>query len=101
VHVPRRLEGRNSLFVYRDGSAGARVAPGACPARLDPEHAKVAQLDPVALLQGGGDGVQDRVDDLLRVPLVQVRVPLSDPSIAGSDRARSSRALIRALPDML
>ena len=37
---------------------------------LDREHAEVAQLNPVALRQGGCDGVQDRVDDLLRVPLV-------------------------------
>ena len=58
--------------------AGARIAAGPRGAVLDRERAETAQLDPVATRQGGDDLVEDRVDDVLDVPLIEVRVVLGD-----------------------
>ena len=51
VHVPARFESRDHLLGHRDLGAIARVSSGAGVARLDREHAKVAQLNPVPLRQ--------------------------------------------------
>ena len=58
--------------------AGARIAAGARRAMLDRKGAETAQLDPVAARQRGGDLIEDRVHDLLDVPLIEVRVLLGD-----------------------
>ena len=78
AHLLAGLEHRDHLLVDRDGLAGARVAAGARVPLLDREGAEAAQLDPVAAGQRVGDGVEDRVDDVLDVPLVQMRVLLGD-----------------------
>src|SRR5205085_8538506 len=70
------LEERDVLFGDRDAVAGARVAAEAGIAALDRERAKAAQLDPVAAGEGGGDLVEDRVDDHLDIALVKVRIGL-------------------------
>src|SRR5215213_5596103 len=54
--------------------AGARVAPGAGRPILDREGAEAAQLDPVAARHRGDDLVEDRVDDVLDVALIEMRI---------------------------
>src|SRR5215218_8096366 len=48
MHVPAGLEGRDYLRGHRDLGAIARISPSACVTRLNPEHAKAAQLDPIS-----------------------------------------------------
>ena len=69
MHLPPRLERQMCFLRHRDLCAIARVARGVRVPLPDREHAKVAQFNPVALRQGGCDGVQDHVDDLLRIPV--------------------------------
>ena len=57
---------------------GARIASGAGRTMLHRERAEAAQLDPIAPRQRGNDLVQDRVYDVLDIPLVQMRVVLGD-----------------------
>ena len=45
---------------------------------LDRERAETAQLDPVAARQSRDDLIQDRVHDILDIPLIEVRVVLGD-----------------------
>jgi hypothetical protein len=71
VHIPARLEGGEYLLGYRDLGPIARVSSSACPACSDRKHSKVTQFDPISPRQGGCDGVQDRVDEGLDIPLVQ------------------------------
>ena len=52
VHVAAGLERRNHLLGHRDLGTIARVSSGARLARLDREHAKVAQLHPIATPPG-------------------------------------------------
>ena len=78
AHLLAGLEDGNRLLGHRHGGAGARVAaPPRLPA-LDRERTEAPQLDPVAPRQGVGDRVEDRVDDVLDVALVEVRVLLGD-----------------------
>jgi len=51
------------------------------PARaavLDRERAETAQFHPVAARQGGDDFIEDRVHNVLDIPLVEMRVVLGD-----------------------
>jgi hypothetical protein len=54
--------------------AGARITPGACGAVLDGERAKAAQFHTVAAGKRGNNFIEDRVDDVLDVALIEVRV---------------------------
>src|SRR4051794_13143900 len=74
AHLLAGLEERHALLVDRDMRAGARVAAGACRSALYRKGAKAAQLHPIALRQRADDFVEDRVDDVLDVALVEVRV---------------------------
>ena len=72
MHILARLEGRDPLLGHRDLFTIARVAPSARVTLLDREHPKAAQLHPIPSRQGGRDRAQDRIDDDLSVPPVQV-----------------------------
>src|SRR3954447_11918035 len=101
------LEGGKHLLGDRDLGAIARVSPGARPALLDREYPEVAQLYLIAPRQAGRDRVQDGVDDLLHIPVVQVRVLGRDPlnqfrldhrgvrgsTVTGARAARTGRAI--------
>src|SRR3954447_8412672 len=78
VHVAAGLERRNHLLGHRDLDTIAWVSSGARLARLDREHAKVAQLHTIATRQSRRNRAQDRVDDGLHIPLVQVWVLRGD-----------------------
>ena len=55
-------------------SAGARIAAGAGRAVLDRKSTKAAQLDTIPARHGGDDLAEDRVDDILHVALIEMRV---------------------------
>ena len=54
--------------------SGARVAAGAGWPVLDRKGTKAAQFDAVALRHRAGDLTEDRVDDILNVALIKVRI---------------------------
>jgi len=58
--------------------AGARIAPRARRAMLDRESAEAAQLDAVAARQGSDDLIENRVHNVLDIPLVEVRIVLGN-----------------------
>jgi hypothetical protein len=57
---------------------GARVAPGARRTVLYRKCAETAQLDAVTARKCGDDFIENGVDDVLDIPLIQVRVVLGD-----------------------
>src|SRR6267142_433669 len=78
AHFLARLEERDALLVCRDMRAGARIATCARGAMLDRESAETAQLDTVAARQCRDDLIEDRVHNVLHIPLIEVRVVLGD-----------------------
>src|SRR3712207_3433984 len=79
MHILAGLERQSALLGHRDRFTIARVAPRARVTLLRREHPKAAQLHPIPSRQSGRDRAQDRIDDDLNVPLVQVRVLLREP----------------------
>src|SRR6185369_7437560 len=78
AHFLAGLEERHALLVDRHMGAGAWIAPRARRAMLDRESAETAQLDTVAARQRSDDLIEDRVHNVLHIPLVEVRVVLGD-----------------------
>ena len=78
AHFLAGLEERNALLVDRDMSAGARIATGACWAVLHRESAEAAQLDAVSARECRYDLLENRIHNVLDIPLVQMRVVLGD-----------------------
>jgi hypothetical protein len=78
AHFLTRLEERDTLLIDRHVSAGSGIAPGTSRAMLHREGTETAQLDPVAARERSNDFIEDRVHDILNIPLVEVRVVLGD-----------------------
>src|SRR3954468_19062717 len=78
AHFLAGLEERHTLLIDRHMGAGARIAAGPGRTMLDRERAETAQLDPIAARQGRHDLIENRVDDILDIPLIEVRVVLGD-----------------------
>src|SRR4029453_18567765 len=78
AHFLAGLEERHALLVDRHMGAGAWIAPRTGRTVLDRERAETAQFDAVAARQGGDDLVENRVHDILDIPLVEVRVVLGN-----------------------
>src|SRR5712692_1175803 len=78
AHFLAGLEERHALLVDRYVRAGARVAAGARRPMLDRERAEAAQLDTVAARERVDDFAEDRVDDVLDVALIKVRILRGD-----------------------
>ena len=78
THFLAGLEERNALLVDRDMSAGARIATGACGAVLHRESTEAAQLDAVSARKCRYDLLENRIHNVLDIPLVQMRVVLGD-----------------------
>jgi len=78
AHFLARLEKWHALLIDRHMGAGARVAAGTRRAMLDGKCTKSAQFDPIAASQSRHDFIEDRVDDVLHIPLIEVRVVLGD-----------------------
>src|ERR1700682_2852369 len=78
AHFLAGLEERDALLVDRHMRAGARIAAGAGGTMLHREGAESTQLDPVAARQRGDDLIENRVHNVLDIPLVKMRVVLGD-----------------------
>jgi hypothetical protein len=72
------LEKRDAFLVDRHMGAGARIASGPGGTMLDRKSTEPPQLDPVAACQGRDDFIEDRIHNVLHIPLVKVRVVLGD-----------------------
>ncbi|MDN3279324.1 hypothetical protein QWJ07_34010 [Frankia sp. RB7] len=78
AHFLAGLEERNALLIDGDMGAGARITPGACRAMLDREGTEAAQLDAVTACESRYDLFENRIHNVLDIPLVQMRVVLGD-----------------------
>jgi hypothetical protein len=58
--------------------AGAWIAACARRAVLDRKGAKTAQFNPITARQRSDDFIEDRVHDVLDIPLVEMRIVLGD-----------------------
>ena len=78
THFLAGLEERDALLIDWDMGTGARIAPGACGAMLNREGTEAAQLDAVTACEGRYDLFENRIHNVLDIPLVQMRVVLGD-----------------------
>src|SRR5262245_53984047 len=78
AHFLAGLEERNALLIDRDVGPGARIAPGARGTMLYREGAEAAQLDAVAACECRYDLLENRIHNVLDIPLVKMRVVLGD-----------------------
>src|SRR5262245_32045365 len=74
AHFLAGLEERHRFLLNRDMGAGARIAPHARRTVLHREGTEAPQLDPIAARHRGHDLTEYRVDDVLHVTLIKVRV---------------------------
>src|SRR5919201_4402009 len=74
AHFLAGLEERHRFLLHGDMRAGTRVAPGARRAVLDREGAEPAQFDAVATRHRRDNLAENRVDDVLHVALIEMRV---------------------------
>ena len=78
THFLAGLEERDALLIDRHMGAGARVAAGTGRTVLDRESPETAELDTVAARQRSYDLIENRIHNVLHIPLVKVRVVLGD-----------------------
>ena len=78
THLLACPERRNDLLGDGNGFTRARVTACASLALLDREGAEAAKLNSPALCKSITDRVEDRIDDLLDVTLIQMRVLLGE-----------------------
>src|SRR4051794_7421433 len=77
-HFLTGLEERYAFLVDRHMRAGPRIAAGTRRTMLHRKRTKAAQLDAVTARKSSDDLVEDRIDDVLDIPLVEMRVVLGD-----------------------
>ena len=78
THFLAGLEERNALLVDRNMGAGAWIATSARGAVLHRESAEAAQLDAVSARECRNDLLENRIHNVLDIPLVKMRVVLGD-----------------------
>src|SRR3569623_1593228 len=78
AHFLAGLEKRYTLLVDRDVLSRARIAARARRTMFDRERTKTTQLDAIAACKRGNNLVENRVHDVLHIPLIEVRVVLGD-----------------------
>ncbi|MHC2434360.1 hypothetical protein ACVMB0_001735 [Bradyrhizobium sp. USDA 4451] len=78
AHFLAGLEERHALLIDWHMLAGTRIAAGARRAMLHRECAETAQLDTVATRQRRDDFIENRIHNILDIPLIEVRVVLGD-----------------------
>ena len=78
AHFLARFEERDALLVDGHMGAGARIAPCARRAVLYRKSTETAQLDAVTARKGRDDLFENRVHNVLDIPLVKMRVVLGD-----------------------
>ena len=77
-HFLSGLEERNALLIDRNMSARAWIAPCTSWAMLDREGTEATQLDAITACEGRYDLFENRIHNVLDIPLVQMRVVLGD-----------------------
>src|SRR5579863_203194 len=78
THFLAGLEKRHALLIHRHMRTRPRIAAGTGGAMLYRKSAKTTQFDPIAPRQSGDDLIENCVNDILDIPLVEVRVMLGD-----------------------
>src|SRR5882672_6618843 len=78
AHFLAGLEKRNALLIHRHMRPGARIAAGTGRTVLHRKCPETAQFDPVATRQSRDDLIEDRIHDVLHIPLIEMRVVLGD-----------------------
>src|SRR5436309_1962543 len=78
AHFLARLEERDTFLIVRNCRSGSRIAPVPGRTMLDREGPETAQLDPITTRQSSDDFVEYRINDVLYIPLVEMRVVLGD-----------------------
>jgi hypothetical protein len=79
AHFLARLKGGHVLFRHQDAVARTRVAPRARPSLLGRENSKPAELHPIETRESLGNFAEYRVNDILDVALIQMRIARGDP----------------------
>src|SRR5271170_7263196 len=79
THFLAGLEKRHALLVDRYMGAGTRIAPGTGWAMFYRKRAETAQLDPIAPRDRRDDLIENRVHNVLHIPLIEMRVVFGDP----------------------
>jgi hypothetical protein len=78
AHFLAGFEERNALLVDGHMCASARIASGARRSMFHRESAEAAKLDAVSARECRYDFLENRIHNVLDIPLVQVRVVLGD-----------------------
>ena len=78
THFLAGLEKRDALLIDRDMLPGARIAACARGPVLDRECTKTSELDAIAARKRGDNLFENRVHDVLHIPLIKVRVVFGD-----------------------
>ena len=79
VHFLARPKSGQVLFRHEDVIAGTGVAPRPRPALLGQENSEPAELHPVETRERVGNFAEYRVNDILDVALIQMRIARGDP----------------------
>src|ERR1700722_20746786 len=74
THFLAGLEKRHALLVDRYMRAGARIASRSRRAMFYRKRAETAQLDPIASRERRDDLIENRVHNVLHIPLIEMRV---------------------------
>jgi hypothetical protein len=78
AHFLAGLEERNALLIDGNMGAGARVAAGARRTVFHRECTETTQFDPITARERSNDLIEDRIHDILDIPLVEMRVVLGN-----------------------
>jgi hypothetical protein len=79
AHFLARLKSGNVFFRNQDAVARTRVAPRARPSLLGRENSEPAELHPIETRESLGNFAEYRVNDILDVALIQMRIARGDP----------------------
>src|SRR3546814_5856195 len=89
------LEDGRLLRLDLYGIAGSRVAAGARVATTHRERAEAAQFDPIAPCERARDLLEDRGDDTIDVPLIQMRVSFGEAGDRSEEHTSELQSLLR------
>ena len=79
MHFLARPESGHVLFRHRNIVAGTGVSPRPRPALLDQENSESAELHPIETRERVGNFAEYRVNDILDVALIQMRIARDGP----------------------
>src|ERR1700722_5500315 len=79
THFLSGFEKRHALLVDRHMRAGARIASGPRRAMLYRKRTETTQLDPITPCERRDDLIENRIHNVLHIPLIEMRVVFGDP----------------------